>query len=211
MRGAFITFEGGEGAGKSTQAQRLARRLEAAGKDVVLSREPGGSPFAEKLRAALIGPRGAGLSPTDQAILFAAARADHVDTVIAPALAEGRWVVCDRFADSTEAYQGAAGASGGLISVLRQVTVGDREPDLTIVLDLAPAVGLERARERRSLDPFEKHDLHVQSARREAFLAIARREPARCVVIDASVDPDTIAETVWQVVRTKLLAEPVGS
>jgi len=205
IRGRFITLEGGEGAGKSTQARALAQKLRARGKDVLMTREPGGSPWAERLRAALISDAGKALSPVEQAVMFAAARADHVDTLIEPALAEGRWVVCDRFCDSTEAYQGSAGAPDETMSLLRTVAVGQLAPDLTFVLDLPPEVGRTRAEQRSTLDAFEKDGLSVQAARRNAFLKIAAREPARCVVVDATVSQDEVAEAMWAVVRERLL------
>ena len=204
MRGQFITFEGGEGAGKSTQAARLAERLREAGLTVLMSREPGGSPMAERLRVALTGPVGANLSADDQAVLFAAARANHVDQVIAPALEAGTWVICNRFADSTEAYQGTAGVPASVLATLRQVAVGPNEPNLTLVIDVPPDVGLARARARNALDSFEKAALSVHVDRREAFLAIAAREPERCVVIDGTADADTIADAVWTAVYERL-------
>lgn len=205
IRGKFITLDGGEGAGKSTQARALAQKLRARGKDVLMTREPGGSPWAERLRTALVSNAGKALSGTEQAVMFAAARADHVDTLIEPALAEGRWVVCDRFTDSTEAYQGSAGASAALMSLLRTVAVGDLAPDLTFMLDLPPEVGRTRAERRSALDAFERDGLAVQAARRNAFLQIAAREPHRCVVVDATISPDEVAEAMWRVVRERLL------
>lgn len=204
MSGVFITFEGGEGAGKSTQARRLAERLREAGRAVVLTREPGGSAWAERVREALLRDGGRRLDPTDQAILFAAARADHVETLIAPALAAGKVVICDRFFDSTEAYQGSAGASAGLLALLRAIAAGSLRPDLTLILDLPPRVGLERARGREALDGFEAAELHVHEARRRAFLAIAEREPERCVVVDGTLAQDTLAQRIWTLVRERL-------
>ncbi len=205
IRGRFITLEGGEGAGKSTQARALAQQLRARGKDVLMTREPGGSPWAERLRTALLSNSGKDLSATEQAVMFAAARADHVETVIEPALAEGRWVVCDRFADSTEAYQGSAGASTGLMALLRTVSAGDLVPDLTFVLDLPPEIGRSRAEKRSRLDAFEKDTMEVQARRRNAFLSIAAREPGRCVVVDATISADEVADAIWRVVRERLL------
>ena len=204
--GAFISFEGGEGAGKSTQARRLAERLRADGCEVVLTREPGGSPFAERVRTALLGDAGRTLDPTEQAIMFAAARSDHVETTIAPALAAGRWVICDRFADSTDAYQGAAGVDRRVLAMLRRVAAGARMPDLTFVLDVPPEVGLARARSRRTLDGFEREPLAVHEARRAAFLMIAEREPQRCVVIDATADEAAQAERIWTLTNERLRA-----
>lgn len=208
--GKFITFEGGEGGGKSTQARALAQSLRARGLEVVLTREPGGSPWAERLRAALLTEAGRALAPVEQAILFAAARADHMDTVILPALAEGRWVVCDRFADSTEAYQGALGTSPAALELLKTVAVGATQPNLTFVLDLPPEVGLARAAERDVLDPFEADTLAVHEARRAVFLDIAAREPHRCVLVDATAGPDEIGAAIWTVVRERLLGTPAA-
>lgn len=203
-RGRFITFEGGEGAGKSTQAARLVARLRAAEVPVHLTREPGGSALGERLRSALTGAAGARLSAAQQAMLFAAARADHVDTLIAPSLDGGTWVVCDRFADSTEAYQGPAGAPAPLLAALRHVAVGACEPDLTIVIDVAPDVGLSRARRRDTLDRFEREEAAIQAARRDAFLQIAAREPDRCIVLDGTADEEDTAEAVWAAVAGRL-------
>jgi len=211
MAGKFITFEGGEGAGKSTQARRLADRLSASGRAVVVTREPGGTPTAESIRRLLLSGLVKELSADDEAILFAAARADHVERVIRPALAAGRWVLCDRFADSTHAYQGAAGgADEALLSALDRVAVGRTRPDLTLILDLPAEVGLARAGARQgdeAPDRFERDDVAVHERRRQAFLTIAGREPERCVVIDATGDEDTVADAVWQAVRARLLDE----
>ena len=203
--GKFITFEGGEGGGKSTQASALAQGLRARGLEVVLTREPGGSPWAERMRAALLTETGRALAPVEQAIMFAAARADHMDTVIVPALAEGRWVVCDRFADSTEAYQGALGAPPAALELLRMAAVGETRPDLTFLLDLPPEVGLARAAQRETLDPFEADTLAIHEARRAAFLDIAAREPHRCVIVDATAEADEIGAAIWTVVRERFL------
>ena len=213
MAGKFITFEGGEGAGKSTQIRRLAERLTAAGRAVVVTREPGGTPTAESIRRLLLSGLVKELSADDEAILFAAARADHVERVIRPALAAGRWVLCDRFADSTHAYQGAAGgADEALLNALDRVAVGRTRPDLTLILDLPAEVGLARAAARQGNDARRPTVSSATmppstSARRQAFLAIARREPERCVVIDAADDEETVAEAVWQAVRARLLDE----
>jgi dTMP kinase len=210
MAGKFITFEGGEGAGKSTQVRRLADRLSASGRAVVVTREPGGTPTAESIRRLLLSGL-AELSADDEAILFAAARADHVERVIRPALTAGSWVLCDRFADSTHAYQGATGgADEALLSALDRVAVGRTRPDLTLILDLPAEVGLARAGARQgdeAPDRFERDDAGTHEARRQAFLAIAGREPERCIVIDATQDEDTVAEAVWQAVRARLLDE----
>jgi dTMP kinase len=206
VRGAFITFEGGEGAGKSTQARRLAQRLRARGGDVVLTREPGGSPFAERLRNALLGESGRTLDATEQAIMFAAARCDHVDTVIAPALEEGRTVICDRFSDSTAAYQGTSGASEEILKALDVVAVGQVKPDLTIILDLPPEEGLRRARSRQVLNLFEEDALSKHEARRAAFLRIAALEPRRCIVLDATRPADDLAARILALVEERFPA-----
>ncbi|WP_108660419.1 dTMP kinase [Acuticoccus kandeliae] len=205
MKGAFITFEGGEGAGKSTQAKRLAQRLRARGHEVLLTREPGGTPWAERLRRALLSEAGRGLDPTEMAMMFAAARIDHVDKVIAPALKAGKIVISDRFSDSTEAYQGSAGVSGEALALLRLIAVGALMPDLTLILDIAPEAGIARAKGRQTLDPFEEDDLAIQAARRAAFLEIAEREHARCVVLDASEAADPLSEKVWAAVAARVL------
>lgn len=209
LRGSFITLEGGDGGGKSTQARVIAQRLRAKGKDVLLTREPGGSPWAERLRDALITPKGRALASTEQAILFAAARADHVDTVIEPALAAGRWVICDRFCDSTEAYQGSGGASSGLTDLLRTIAVGRTMPDLTLILDLPPALGRERVMGRDALDPFEADDMAVQEARRAAFLQIAKRDGERCIVVDASLPREDVSTSIWRAVVRRLVRKQV--
>jgi len=212
MAGKFVTFEGGEGAGKSTQIRRLAERLTASGREAVVTREPGGTPTAEAIRRFLLSGA-VKLGAAEEAVLFAAARADHVDRVIRPALAAGRWVLSDRFADSTRAYQGATGgADADLLDALDRVAVGRTRPDLTIVLDIPAEAGLARAGDRRtrggeSPDRFERDDVATHEARRRAFLAIAEREPDRCVVVDAAASEEAVAEAVWRAVSTRLLNE----
>lgn len=211
-RGLFITFEGGEGAGKSTQIARLADRLDGQGVRVVRTREPGGTAGAEAVRSVLLSGGARRLGPGAEALLFAAARADHVDRLIAPALSEGTWVLCDRFTDSTRVYQGTAGVPRALLVALEQVALehgalGGLAPDLTIVLDIPADAGLARAAARSGgggPDRFEGDPLVEHEARRQAFLAIARAEPARCVVIDATGDADSVAAAVWQAVRERL-------
>ncbi|WP_420392786.1 dTMP kinase [Acuticoccus sp.] len=204
MAGAFITFEGGEGAGKSTQAEHLVRHLRELGHEVTATREPGGSPYAERLRTALLSERGARLSAVEQAMLFAAARADHVATVIAPALRDGAVVVCDRFADSTEAYQGAAGVDPALLAALTLVAAGDVRPDLTVILDCPAPVGSARTMDRGARDPFDRDAAEVQERRRRAFLAIAERDARRCVVFDATLPPDELAARITAVVEERV-------
>jgi dTMP kinase len=211
MRGYFITFEGGEGTGKSTQAEALAQRLGTMGIATVLTREPGGSPGAEILRQVLLSGAAKPLGADAEAMLFAAARADHLDTIIKPALARGQWVVCDRFLDSTRVYQGVLGNVGrDFIRGLEKVTVGDALPDLTVILDLPAEAGLSRARARRGADApdrFEGEDLAYHQALNAAFHDIARDEPERCVLIDANRTKTEIAHDIWRIVRKRLRPE----
>ena len=213
MTGKFITFEGGDGAGKSTQIRRLAAALAATGRKVEQTREPGGTPAAEAVRHLILSGQAKSMGPNGEAILFAAARADHVEKVIRPALEREEWVLCDRFADSTRVYQGASGgADDKLLRALERVAIGESRPDLTIILDVPAAVGLERARGRLRngttlADRFEAEELSLQEERRQAFLDIARREPERCVVIDASQAEDEVAHAVWKTVSTRLFGE----
>ncbi len=209
--GRFITFEGGEGSGKSTQARRLAERLRQAGLDVLLTREPGGSPFAEQIRGLLLGGTLAPHPPLAEALLFSAARSDHLDSAIRPALGAGRWVICDRFADSTRVYQGAAGGvPAQTLDMLERLVVGPTAPDLTLILDIEARAGLARATRRREavegseIDPFEGRELAFHERLRQGYLDIARREPGRCVVVDASEPVEAIAERIWQTVAARL-------
>jgi dTMP kinase len=215
-RGRFVTLEGGEGAGKSTQLRLLGERLAAAGISCLLTREPGGSPGAEAIRDLLLGPASRRFDPLAEALLFGAARADHLASVIRPALEAGRWVLCDRFADSTRAYQGAAGGlPAGTVTSLERLVVAETAPDLTVILDLDPAVGLARAAARRGLeaaDRFEGEAASFHAKLRQAFLAIAAAEPMRCAVIDANQPAEVIADTIWHVVRDRLAPGlPAGS
>ncbi len=211
MAGKFITFEGGEGAGKSTQIRLLADRLSAAGEAIVVTREPGGTPIAEDIRRVLLAGVAEQLGPDGEAVLFAAARADHVERVIRPALQAGKWVLCDRFSDSTRVYQGVGdGADAGILQALDRVAVGRTQPDLTLILDVPAEVGLARAAKRgaeggRTPDRFERDDVSLHEARRQAFLAIARAEPERCVVIDATRAEEATAEAIWRAVGTRLI------
>ena len=208
MRGRFITFEGGEGTGKSTQAAMLALRLVSYGLAVQLTREPGGSPGAEIIRHVLLTGAAKPLGADVEAMLFAAARDDHVQCTILPALRSGKWVVCDRFADSTRVYQGILGqVDQKLINVLERVSVGELSPDLTVILDLPVQVGLERAEQRRGnaqADRFEGEGAEFHRKLRDAYLAIAAQEPDRCVVIDAGASKDVVAEAIWQAVQARL-------
>ena len=208
MRGKFITFEGGEGTGKSTQAGMLANKLESLGLGVLVTREPGGSPGAEIIRHVLLSGAVKPLGADAEAMLFAAAREDHVRCTIEPALAAGQWVVCDRFADSTRVYQGALGqVDRRLIKGLERVSIGDLLPDLTLVLDVPVDVALERRALRRGdaqPDRFEAEDVEFHQNLREAFRALAADEPERCVVIDASVPRVQVAQDIWDTVQAKL-------
>jgi dTMP kinase len=212
-RGRFITLEGGEGVGKSVQAKRLEASLAALGLDVVRTREPGGSPGAEALREAILTGFASDFSPAGQALLFAAARVDHLDRTILPALMRGAWVVSDRFADSTRAYQGAAGnLPPEFIGSLERLTVGPNRPDLTLILDLAPEIGLKRAAERRRTGPadrFESEGLPFHATLRRAFLDIAAAEPERCVAIDAGKSEDEVAAAIWSAVEARF--DPAGA
>ncbi|MEM9761358.1 MAG: dTMP kinase [Pseudomonadota bacterium] len=190
----FVTLEGPDGAGKSTQARALAARLEAAGHRVRLTREPGGAPGAEAVRALLVNGEPGRWSPEAEALLFTAARRDHVERVIAPALAAGEVVLCDRYVDSTRAYQAAAARS--LVDALHGLAIG-LDPDLTLILDLAPSAALARATARGGEDRFEQKGLGFQEALRSAFHAIAAAEPERCKVIDADASPEAVEARLW--------------
>ncbi|MYZ47235.1 dTMP kinase [Rhizobiales bacterium L72] len=210
-RGRFITLEGGEGAGKSTHARALAAWLRAMGRDPVLTREPGGTPHAEALRAMLLDGLVAPFGAEAEATVFAIARSDHMARIIRPALSEGRWVVCDRFIDSTRAYQGAAGVADETLLALERIAIGADRPDLTLVFDLPAAEGLARAaRRNEGADRFEQDVLAVHEARRAAFLAIARSEPDRCVLIDATLPVAAVSGAVEAAVLARFGAEIEG-
>lgn len=208
MQGKFITFEGGEGAGKSTQAAMLALRLEALGLTVQLTREPGGSPGAEIIRHVLLSGAAKPFGPEVEAMLFAAARDDHVRCTILPALTSGKWVICDRFADSTRVYQGILGhVDQRLIKGLERVSIGDLVPDLTVILDTPVELGLARVKQRRgegTPDRFEAESLEFHQKLREAYLTIAAEEPGRCVVVAASAAKEEVAKDVWEAVKSRL-------
>jgi dTMP kinase len=207
-RGLFVTFEGGEGAGKSTQIARLAASLRAAGHEVVVTREPGGSRGGEAVRHVLLSGAAEPFGPAMEAILFAAGRSDHVEQVIRPAVEGGAVVLCDRFLDSSRVYQGGTGdLDREFMQSLERVAINGMLPDLTVILDIDPAEGLRRARARRgsgAADRFEKEDIGIHAQRRQAFLKIAAAEPERCIVIDASQDADDVAAEILRYVRTRL-------
>jgi dTMP kinase len=230
--GKFITFEGGEGSGKSTQARVLSERLRQRGLDVKVTREPGGSPFAERLREILLDPSTPPHSAMSEALLFYSARADHLETVIRPALKDGTWVICDRFSDSTRVYQGHAGKlNPQIVEALELIVVGKSMPDLTLMIDVPVEVGLARAQlrlgektrqqqaavagvthTRRDVSPmisdrYESRDVAFHTRLRQGFLDIAKAEPKRCVIIDGHHDSAVVAASVWAAVRTRLLAE----
>ena len=206
QQGRFITFEGGEGAGKSTQLKRLVARLEGAGRQVTATREPGGSPGAESIRDLVLKGAADRWSPVTETLLMYAARRDHIERVIRPALERGAWVVCDRFADSTRAYQGAAGGvAPALIAAMETHVLETTRPDLTLIFDLPVEVGLQRAHERAGSEMrFESKGLAFHERLREAFLAIAKAEPERCAVIDARGALDEVEAQVWAAVESRL-------
>jgi dTMP kinase len=199
----FITFEGGEGSGKSTQARLLVERLQAEGIDALLTREPGGSQLGEQIRTLILESAGAPRSVLAETLLFYAARADHLEKLIRPALAGGRWVICDRFSDSTRVYQGVAGGlKSSVFDTLEEMVVFPTTPDLTFVLDIEPATGLKRANERPRTqaepDAFEKRDLAYHQCLREGFRAVAAAHPRRCRLLDATREPQAIAVEIWR-------------
>jgi dTMP kinase len=205
-RGQFITFEGGEGTGKSTQIRRLAQRLARGEREVVTTREPGGSAGAEAVRALLVEGSADRWSALSEALLMNAARRDHVERLIDPALARGALVLCDRFADSTRAYQGAAGGvPKETVLMLETAVLGACRPDLTLVFDLPVDAGLDRAARRGEAERrFELKGRAFHEAIRRAFLDIAAAEPDRCVVIDAAGSPEAVEACVWRAVEARL-------
>jgi dTMP kinase len=214
-RGRFITFEGGEGSGKSTQIILLAERLGVAKLRAIVTREPGGSPGAEIIRHVVLSGMGKLLGPDAETLLFAAARDDHVRTVIQPALSKGLWVLCDRFSDSTRVYQGRLGhVAPAVLNAMERVTIGDLKPDLTVILDVPVEVGLQRAAARRgngAPDRFEAEDVRFHQELRDAYRQIAADEPQRCVLIDANADAGTVAASVWAALRERFFAASVDT
>ena len=210
-KGVFITFEGGEGAGKSTQLRLLAERIAATGREVVATREPGGSAGAEALRDLVVSGAVDRWSPTAELLIFYAARADHLERTVRPALARGAVVLSDRFSDSSRAYQGAGGGvDPGLLHALEAGVVARDKPDLTLVLDLPVDQGLARAAARGGDDRFEGKGAAFHQRLRDAFLAIAAEEPSRCVLIDAAQPVSAIAGQVWMQVSERLALEPAS-
>ena len=214
-RGRFVTFEGGEGSGKSTHIKMLAERLNAAKLRTLVTREPGGSPGAEIIRHLVLSGMGKLLGPDAETLLFAAARDDHVRTVIKPALNQGIWVLCDRFSDSTRAYQGRLGkVAPAVLNAMERVTIGDLKPDLTIILDVPVEVGMQRAAKRRGTgapDRFEAEDVRFHQELRDAYRQIATAEPQRCVLIDANAETSTVAANIWAALRDRFSASSAGN
>ena len=210
-QGRFITFEGGEGVGKSTQVKRLVAALAEQSITAVRTREPGGTPKAEAIRAFILQGRSEAWGPGAEAVLFAAARYDHVSQLIAPNLHAGRWVISDRFSDSTRAYQGlTGGVDVRLIDALEVLALDGHKPDLTIVLDMDPEAAFRRVieREREAMlaetgDRFEKEDLEWHKRLRDAFIAIARNNADRCVIIPANQAEDALAQESWDVMTRR--------
>lgn len=200
--GRLITFEGGEGSGKSTQIKRLASALDLRGERFLVTREPGGSPGAEDIRRLLVEGEPGRWDAITEALLVSGARRDHVERVIRPALAEGQWVLCDRFYDSTSAYQGAGhGVAASTLEELRRIALGDLKPDLTFLLDLDIKTGLDRARGRGGKETrFERFDRDFHQRVRDGFLSIARAEPERVHLINAADTPDAVAAAILAVV-----------
>jgi len=216
LKGLFITFEGGEGAGKSTQIRALAEALRGRGYDVVVTREPGGSAGAEAVRHVLLSGAAEMFGVRMEALLFAAARSDHVEELIRPAIEAGKIVLCDRFMDSSRVYQGVTGnLEPEFVAALERVAVNGMVPDLTIILDLPAEAGLARARARNGKDGgapdrYEKEALGVHQKRREAFLDLAKAEPGRCKVVDGDGPTEIVADAVEKL-ALDLLTKTAGN
>jgi len=212
-KGRFITLEGGEGAGKSTLARALSERLIAAGLKARTTREPGGSPKAEAIREMILAGQVRDYGPFAEALMFSAARIDHIDSLIRPALERGEWVICDRFIDSTRVYQGVLGQLDRVVlAELEAVTISGLMPELTLILDLDPEIGLARAARRRrpgeAIDRFEGETLAFHRNLRQAYRDIASAEPQRCAVLDATQPPEALAETAWHILCERLPIDP---
>lgn len=214
MSGLFITLEGGEGTGKSTQARRLAARFNASGRRAHVTREPGGSPSAERIRSLILTPGEGRFDPVTETLLFYAARNAHLEGLIRPKLAEGDVVICDRFSDSTRIYQGVMGTvSADLLTSLDRLIVGSTQPNLTLVLDLPADIGMARAAMRRGAikaDGFESESLAFHERLREAFVALAKNNPDRCVLIDANASEHDVETRIFQAVIERLGLASVG-
>lgn len=197
MQGKFITVEGIEGVGKSTNINFIRQQLEAAGRDVVLTREPGGTPLGEAIRGLLLNPEYTGMDSNCELQLMFAARAEHLAKVVWPALEKGQWVLCDRFTDATYAYQGGGrGINIGVIARLEELVQGDFRPDLTLLLDVPVAVGLARAGKRGALDRFEQEKVEFFERVRNAYLDMAQRSPDRYRVVDASLPLEEVQKQI---------------
>lgn len=206
MTGTFITFEGGEGSGKSTQLSLLFEALQSAGIDCIKTREPGGTPGAEKIRDMLVSGKADRWDAVTETLLFYAARLDHVNKLIKPALASNKTVICDRFADSTIVYQGIGkNLTEEYVRTLHQLVLGNFAPDLTLILDIDPAVGLKRAAERKGGEGrFESMDIDFHHRIRTGFLSIAKREPERCIVLDAAQDKNVLHKQIVSAINQRL-------
>jgi dTMP kinase len=210
-RARFITFEGGEGVGKSTQVKRLLANLVGTSIEAVRTREPGGTPKAEAVRSFILQGRSESWGSGSEAVLFAAARLNHVNDLIAPNLAAGKWVISDRFHDSTRAYQGlTGGVDDKLIDALESLALDGHSPDLTILLDMDPETAFRRVAQRAvedglalTGDRFEKEDIEWHKRLRNSFLAIAEANPQRCVVISAEQSEDSLEAAIWAVISEK--------
>ncbi len=207
--GHFISFEGGEGAGKSTQVRMLSDRLAASGYRTLLTREPGGSPLGEKIRKFLLAGKVKDYGPVAETLLFYTARQNHLESLILPNIKKGVWVICDRFADSSRAYQGAAsGVDDGIFDALDRIVVGKNFPELTLIIDLPVDVAMRRVAKRQideghEVDRFEGEDLQFHEKLRAGFLKIAAANPKRCIIIDGSQSREKVSELVWQTVEER--------
>ncbi|MCG7900095.1 MAG: dTMP kinase [Candidatus Thiodiazotropha lotti] len=205
MKGRFITVEGGEGAGKSSNLDYIRNLLSSAGKQVVFTREPGGTPLGEAIRDLLLGHQHTGMADDTELLLMFAARAEHLQQKIKPALQQGQWVLCDRFTDASYAYQGAGrGLASDRIASLEQFVQGELRPDLTLLLDLPVEQGLARAGQRSEPDRFEKQEMSFFEKVRAGYLEIAAREPHRVKIIDASKPLETVQQQIDHVVTAFL-------
>ena len=204
-RGRFLTIEGVDGAGKSTQVPRIDGHLRRRGVMTLVTREPGGTPLGESLRELLLDPRFTGMAPTAELLIMFAARAEHLDKVIAPALANGVWVLCERFTDATFAYQGGGrDVDPARIASLEETVQGEIRPDLVLVLDVPAEAGLERMAQRQAVDRFERENVEFFRRVREVYLERVRAEPDRYAVIDARADPETVTRRLIRTISERL-------